>query len=162
MTETVLTIRPEGIDDLDLLAHIYRSTREDLLQAGLPDNMLQPLLAMQFQAQQASYRQHYPDADFAIIEQSGQAVGSLITQDGSDSIRLIYIALLPQERNRGIGRQLIKRLQEEAAAKGKPLSLSVSIQNSRAEKLYAALGFCVAGEDGAHRQMIWRAQATLD
>lgn len=154
--DPLLNIRPESAQDMDFLARLYRQTREDLLRLGLPEPMLDNLLAMQFNAQQSGYRTQFPDADYAVIEKGGAPVGHLITHRGIEAIRLVYIALLPHERNQGHGRRLIRALQAEAEGANKTLALSVSTQNLRAQRLYTALGFTVAGDDGVYLEMAWR------
>lgn len=158
INDQLFNIRPETSQDKDFLARLYRSTREDLLQTGLPENMLNNLIAMQFNAQQASYRNRFPDADYAVIEKDGDAIGCMITHRGNEAIRLVYIALLPHERNQGHGRRLIQALQVEAADTNKVVALSVSTQNTQAQRLYAALEFTVVGNDGAYWEMLWHCQ----
>jgi ribosomal protein S18 acetylase RimI-like enzyme len=151
----LFNIRPETELDKDFLARLYRSTRDDLLQIGLPEAMLANLLAMQFNAQQSSYRKQYPDACCTIIEESGGPIGCMIVNRGDDAIRLVYIALLPQARNRGYGRGLIQALQDEALSANKALTLSVSTQNVPAQRLYARMEFETGGNSGANLEMIW-------
>lgn len=123
--------------------------------AGLPDQMLEPILAMQCHAQQSGYRQRFPDAAFSIIEKHCTAIGQLIVHRGGAGIRLVYLALLPQHRRRGYGRSVLRALQEEAAVKRIPARLSVSLQNIAAQRLYALLGWSAIGNDGASLEMIW-------
>lgn len=156
-----LILRPEAEHDKVFLERLYRSTRDDLLQTGLPELMLNNMIAMQFAAQQSGYRNQFPDAAHAIVEKNGESIGSLITNDGGDAIRLVYIALLPHERNRGYGRHLIRALQTEAENASKALTLSVSTQNTQAQRLYASLGFRVVNNSGAYLEMIWTEQTTL-
>ncbi|MCQ8129548.1 GNAT family N-acetyltransferase [Methylomonas rivi] len=155
LSNPLLRIRPETPHDSDFLARLHRSTRDDLLQAGLPDRVLEQLLAMQCRAQQSSYRQRFPNAEFSIIEQDGAAIGQLVVHRGDMSIRLIYMALLPRARRRGYGRCLLQALQAEAALKRKPVTLSVSKQNIAAQRLYASLGWSATSQDDANLEMIW-------
>jgi ribosomal protein S18 acetylase RimI-like enzyme len=154
-----LNIRPETAQDADFLAALYRSTREDLLLSGLPEAMLENIIAMQFRAQQSGYRAQFPDAEHSILEKHGAPIGCIVCNRDSGEIRLVNIALLPHERNRGFGSRLLYALQAEAAAAGKALTLSVSTQNMRARNLYASCGFQVVHEDGAYAEMIWRPSA---
>lgn len=151
-----LYIRPETPQDQAFLARLYRSTRDDLRM--LPITVLDGLLTMQFQAQQNSHRQQYPGADYCIVELDGEPVGCLAVHREPDAIRLVNIALLPETRNRGHGRGLIRSLQTEASTAGIPLTLSVSTQNAGAQRLYAALGFRITDDNGAYREMIWLPQ----
>lgn len=153
--DPLLSIRSETVQDTDFIAQLYRSTREDLSRLGLPEAMLDNMIAMQLHAQQSGYRKQYPDADYAIVEKTGESIGYLITHRSDDDIRLVYIALMPQERNQGHGRRLIQALQTEASAAKKPLKLSVSTQNVLAQHLYASSGFRVVNNDSVNLEMSW-------
>ncbi len=156
-----LTLRQETLQDKAFLERLYRSTRDDLLQLGLPGAMLDNMMAMQFHAQQSGYRKQYPDAAYDIVEKDGEAIGRQITHRGIDAIRLVYIALLPHERNCGHGRRLIRALQAEAAGANITLRLSVSAQNMQAQHLYASSGFQIENYDGVYLEMSWCAGSNL-
>lgn len=152
---TDLNIRPQIEQDTVFLEKLNRSTRQDLLQLSLADALIDNLIQMQFHAQQTGYRMQFPDAEYRVIEKNGEAIGRLVTNKNDEAIRLIYIAFLPHERNRGYGRRLIQSLQAEASSINKPLSLSVDKQNMQAKHLYLSLGFQVKNDDGANLEMIW-------
>ena len=152
----VVTLRPEVLQDKPFLEILYRSTRDDLLKLGLPEAMLGNLMQMQFNAQQTGYRTQFPDADYSIVERDGKSIGWLITDRNAEAIRLVNIALLPDQRNKGHGRRLINALQNEAAAAKKPLRLSVSCMNRHAQHLYVSSGFQIIGDDGANLEMTWQ------
>lgn len=160
--DPLLYIRPENANDHDFLVRLHRSTRDDLLRVDLPEQMLEPLLTQQFNAQQRGYRQRFPDAAFSIIEKQGIAIGQLIVHRSNTDIRLVYLALLPQHRRRGYGRSVLLALQEEAAVKRVPVRLSVSLQNSAVQRLYALLGWSVISNDGANLEMTWVNPGTPD
>lgn len=150
-----LNIRTEVEQDTAFLERLNRSTRQDLLQLGLPEALIDNLIQMQFHAQQTGYRTQFPDAEYAVIEKNGEAIGRLVTDKNDEAIRLVYIAFLPHERNRGYGRRLIQSLQAEASGANKPLTLSVDRQNMQAKHLYLSSGFQVGNDDGANLEMIW-------
>ena len=60
----------------------------------------------------------------------------------------VDIALLPRYCNRGIGTRLLRELQSEAAAAGKPLRIHVERVNP-ALRLYERLGFRQIEDRGA-------------
>jgi hypothetical protein len=62
------------------------------------------------------------------------------TSPAGPASRIVDIALLPQYCNRGIGTTLLRDLQSEAAAAGKPLRIHVERFNP-ALRLYQRLGF---------------------
>jgi ribosomal protein S18 acetylase RimI-like enzyme len=70
------------------------------------------------------------------------------------------ITLLPEHRSQGIGTQLLRELQNEAAAAGKSLSIHVETFNP-ALHLYERLGFKVIEDKGLHLLMAWQAADTL-
>ncbi|MBP0000010.1 MAG: GNAT family N-acetyltransferase [Cyanobacteria bacterium SID2] len=61
----------------------------------------------------------------------------------ADSLYIGNLAVSPEYRNRGIGRQLLLRCMAEAERTGKSLFISVDVENLRAQKLYESLGFQV-------------------
>ena len=76
--------------------------KEELDGWGWPAEMRKSFLEMQFKAQQG-YRAMFPEADFQIIERDGQRVGQLIIDRAAEEIRLVDIALLPEQRGAGLG-----------------------------------------------------------
>lgn len=155
-----LNLRPKIEQDNGFLEKLYRSARPDLLQLDLPGPLLENLIQMQFNAQQSNYHAQYPNAEHAIIEKKGEAIGYLIINKNTEAIRLVFIAFLPHERNQGYGRHLIQTLQSEAAATNKPLTLSVNPLNTTAKHLYLSSGFQIENDDGANLEMIWLGHAT--
>jgi len=107
---------------------------------------------MQFEAQDAYYREHYHPATFDVIEVDGEPTGRLYVARWEEEIRIIDVALLPEHRGRGIGTTLIRGLLDEAAATGKRLSTHVESHNP-ARRLYERLGFEEVAEHGLYRLM---------
>lgn len=147
-------LRPETPDDLPLHAAIYASTRQDEMDAaGFSPEMRESFVAMQFQAQNTHYRQHFPRAEWSIIECDGQPAGRLILDREEDHLHIMDIALLPAFRNRGIGSDLLTKLCAEAG----PLAVRLYAQNNdRAIHLYRRLGFRPVSDDGMNTELIWR------
>ena len=65
----------------------------------------------------------------------------------------LSIAVLPEYRGRGIGRQLIGRLLDQAQGRWLAVSLSVDRDNPAA-RLYTRLGFEVVSESGTSQMML--------
>ena len=80
-----------------------------------------------------------------IVSSTSQSDGS--TSPAEDEIRIVDIALLPEFCNRGIGTTLLRGLQSEAAAAGKPLRIHVERFNP-AMRLYERLGFRPVADRG--------------
>lgn len=146
-----LRLRPECGADLSFLKILFRSTREDLLRLELPGPMTDSLIEMQFQAQRKGYFGQFPEAESFVVEKRGKSIGSLLKDENEFEIRLVYIALVPEERGKGYGRRLVSSLQK----KGKTVRLSVDPRNIPARTLYFSLGFRKEREEGANLEMIW-------
>jgi GNAT superfamily N-acetyltransferase len=153
--------RPATDQDLPLLAWVYASTRVDEVAAtGWPAEVQRDFLAQQFHAQHQHYRQHYPDAEWLVIERDGEPIGRLYLEEWADQLRLIDIALLPSARGGGIGTAILTDLMEQASAAGKPLTIHVE-KNNPAMGLYLRLGFAPIDEHGVYDLMEWRPAAAI-
>ena len=81
----------------------------------------------------------------------------MVTARDAESIRVVDIALLAQERGQGLGTACIRDLQAEAERTARTLRLSVVRMNAAA-RLYERLGFRVTGGDEIRYAMEWRAR----
>jgi GNAT superfamily N-acetyltransferase len=154
-----IAYRPAIEEDLGFLALVYASTRmEEVAQSGWPLEAQRQFLAQQFDAQHRHYRQHYPGAEWLVIERGSTAVGRLYIDIWSDQVRLIDIALLPDHRGGGTGSAILSDLMDMAAAAGKPLTIHVE-KNNPAMRLYRRLGFEPIDEHGIYDLMEWRPPA---
>lgn len=68
-------------------------------------------------------------------------VGFVLTRQAADEEELLLIAVLPQHRGRGIGRQLIERLFELSKARGVTRIFLEMRKGNPAESLYHKMGF---------------------
>jgi ribosomal protein S18 acetylase RimI-like enzyme len=154
--ENLIVLRPITPEDDSFLASLYASTRADELAiTGWSEEQKAMFCRMQFAAQSADYQRNYPDASFQIIERSGVAAGRLLVLRSNEAIHVIDIALLPEHRGAGIGTKLLKELQQEAKAAGKPLTIHVERFNP-ALRLYERLGFKQVEEKEVYLLMEWR------
>lgn len=150
-----MTLRPVGAADADHLYRVFASTRAaELALTGLPVAQIDPLLRMQFTAQDRQYRAAHPGAEQSVVVVDGADAGRLWVARDQDAIHLLDIALLPEHRRRGVGSALIRMLQEEAAATARRLRLHVA-RNTPAVSLYARLGFRPTGGDDVYQAMTW-------
>ena len=153
-----IALRPIGPDDRSFLLAVYASTRELELAAVEWDAAQKTaFVQMQFDAQHAYYQEHYAGAAFDIILVNGQPAGRLYVAHEEDEIRIVDIALLPEHCNGGVGTTLLRGLQSEAAAAGKPLRIHVERFNP-ALRLYERLGFTSIADRGVYLFMEWRAR----
>lgn len=152
-----VSLRAETPDDYEYLAAVYASTREEELRP-VPWTEEQKLafLRSQFDAQTAHYRNHYRAAEFWVIERDGERAGRLYLHYTPDDLRIVDIALAPAARGHGIGSTLLRRLLEDAADKGRSVSIHVERMNP-AMRLYQRLGFHKIDEHGIYDLMSWSA-----
>jgi len=146
-------LRPVTPDDRDFLLRVYASTREEELRlVDWTDEQKTAFVEMQFEAQDAYYREHYDPATFDVIEVDGEPAGRLYVARWEDEIRIIDIAILPEHRGHGVGTALLRALLDEAGAAEKRLSIHVELNNP-AQRLYERLGFAPVEEHGVYRLM---------
>ena len=152
-----LRFRPITDADLPFLARVYASTRaEELAATPWSDAQKAAFLDMQFRAQHADYQTNYPDADWLVIMRGGEAIGRLYLDRWPTQHCIIDIALLSEHRGKGLGEALLRDLLDEAAARGKDVSIHVE-KNNPAMRLYRRLGFTTAEDKGVYDLMRWTA-----
>jgi ribosomal protein S18 acetylase RimI-like enzyme len=155
----VITLRPATAEDTAFLLKLFAGTRDEFKMLIADENQLAALMSMQFNLQQQQYQDGYPDGQDNIILSNGLPVGRMFTSEGERAITLVDIALLPENRNAGIGRRLLDELLTAAAEKGKAATLHV-FKTNPAQRLYERLGFRVTSEDSMYFEMICEPQTT--
>jgi len=129
---------------------VYASTRaEELAVVPWDDAQKDAFLRSQFDAQDAWWRENYDEASFDVIVVDGELVGRLYIHRGPSEIRIVDIALLPEQRGRGVGTKLLRDLIAEADAAGKSLTIHVERMNP-ALRWYEGLGFELAEDKGVY------------
>jgi ribosomal protein S18 acetylase RimI-like enzyme len=113
------------------------------------DAQKEAFLRMQFDAQDAWWRENYAGATFDVIVVDGEPAGRLYVHRGPSEIRIVDIALLPDHRGRGIGTSLLRDLLAEGDAGEKSVTIHVERMNP-ALRLYERLGFAVAEDKGVY------------
>jgi ribosomal protein S18 acetylase RimI-like enzyme len=153
----MISLRPITPEDNSFLARLFASTREDeLALTNWSEQQKAAFCQMQFAAQSAHYQKHYGDASFQIIERDGVEAGRLLVWRSEKVILIVDIALLPEHRGAGIGTKLLRELQEEAKAGGKPVTIHVEKFNP-ALRLYERMGFKMIEEKEVYLLMKWEA-----
>jgi ribosomal protein S18 acetylase RimI-like enzyme len=151
-----ISLRAVHPEDRAFLLTVYASTREPELAAVAWDAAQKAaFVEMQFDAQHAHYQQHYGGASFDVVLAGGRPAGRLYIDRRDDEIRIVDIALLPEFRSRGIGTTLVRALQGEAAALGRPVRIHVERFNP-ALRLYERLGFRQLEDRGVYLFLEWR------
>jgi GNAT superfamily N-acetyltransferase len=144
----LVTLRPADMDDEAFLFTLYCSTREDEIAAwGWNDAQREAFLRMQFRAQQQHYRTMAVPAEHSIVCHEGLPIGRISLVRAAQATWLAEIALLPEQRNKGIGTTLIQDLLAAAARTGSVVRLE-ALRSNRAISLYQRLGFRAIADDG--------------
>jgi GNAT superfamily N-acetyltransferase len=149
-----IALRPEMPSDDAFLVALYRSTREVEL-AMLPhwdEGARAVFIAQQFAAQRRHYRGAFENCSFDVIERKDAPIGRLYVQERETQLHIVDIALVPQERGRGVGQALLESLICEASAARKAVGIFVESYNP-ARRLYERLGFAPIGEQSVYVEM---------
>lgn len=150
MDKPTVSLRPVTPSDEGFLLQVYASTRrEEMAQTGWSEGQIDAFLEMQYKAQRQHYREHYADASFDVILVEGRAAGRLYLQRRKDEHRIVDIALLPEFRGQGIGRNMLADIIATAAKEGKVVRIHVE-RNNPALRLYQRLGFVPIGDSGVY------------
>jgi len=148
-----LVPRPETDADIPFLGALYASTRmAELAVTSWGEAQKHAFLDMQFQAQRAHYRRHYPEADWFVVERRHERIGRLYLERWPSQHRIIDIAFVAEHCGKGFGTALLQDLIDEAASVGKAVSIHVEKHNP-ARRLYLRLGFEVAEDKGVYDLM---------
>jgi ribosomal protein S18 acetylase RimI-like enzyme len=147
-----VSLRPEQPADEAFLYAVFASTRADeLVLTNWDTAMRKAFLDQQFSAMRQGYRSMFPAGEFLIIEVAGRPAGRMVLDRGTDEIRVVDLALLPAQRNQGVGTLLMRQV---CAAAEKPVRLCV-LKHNRALQWYARLGFKPIGERGFYDELEW-------
>jgi ribosomal protein S18 acetylase RimI-like enzyme len=152
------TLRPATADDEAFLLHLFAGTRPEFDLLNIEEGQKRALILMQFNAQRQQYDAVYPEAENSIILSHGRPIGRLLVDRGGSEVILIDIALLPDQRNSGIGTDLIRKLLAEAASARKAVRLHV-FKSNPALRLYERLGFSRVGDQSMYFEMISKPSA---
>jgi RimJ/RimL family protein N-acetyltransferase len=150
-----ITFRPVAESDQPFLRALYGSTREQEMQMlpWTPEQKAE-FLDFQFLAQTKHYDDYYGQAEFLIIELDRSPIGRLYLHRRDADIEIIDIALLPEHRAKGLGRQLLQEVIDEASRGGKTVTIYVEHFNP-ARHLYDRLGFQHVDTNGVYHLMKW-------
>lgn len=151
-----VSLRQEQPGDEGFLFDVFASTRTDeLARTNWDESLRRTFLNQQFNAMRQGYRSMFSSGDFLIIELEGRPVGRMVVSRSAAEIRVVDLALLPDQRNRGVGTFLMGQVCAEAADAGRPVRLCV-LKNNHALQWYERLGFKKIGEQGFYDELEWR------
>lgn len=154
-SERAITLRPVVAADATFLREIYASTRSDEM-ALVPwtEEQRHAFIEMQFQAQQAHYQDHFPQATREIVLENDRAVGRLYVDRPERETNIIDLTLSPAERNRGIGSYLLNAILEDAARSERIVGIYVESFNPSL-RFFKRLGFVETEQSGIHIHLQW-------
>jgi ribosomal protein S18 acetylase RimI-like enzyme len=153
-------LRPVAPADAAFLLRVFAGTREDeLALTNWDETTRDAFVRSQARAQAAHYQAHWPDAEHSVIvlqqSEASQDVGRLWLYRRAQAVHVLDIALLPEWRGQGLGRQVLQHLMVEARAQGRAVTIFVEAGNP-ARRLYDRLGFLPEGQpEGVHQFMRW-------
>jgi ribosomal protein S18 acetylase RimI-like enzyme len=157
-----LLLRPVRTEDVPFLAKLYASTREtEMALVDWSEAQKTAFLNMQFDAQHRYYTEMYSDAHFDVIESGGVPVGRLYVDYRPEAIHVIDIALLPDYRGLGLGKQIMQDLLRQGENEGLQVTIHVE-QFNPALRFYQRLGFEMLQGEGIHFLMRWVPQSVAD
>ena len=134
-----IATRPETEADSAFLYALFETVRGPDF-AALPIDPA-PLLRMQFLAMTRGYRASFPQARFDIVTLNGDPAGQSIVDRTASRFHIVYIALMPEWRNRGLATALLSPILNEARHLGRPVEATAAIGNIPSLRLWHRLGF---------------------
>ncbi|MBX7220291.1 MAG: GNAT family N-acetyltransferase [Blastocatellia bacterium] len=154
-----ITFRPALPEDDAFLFRVYSSTREaEFSVLNLPPEFLEHLIRQQFEAQRTAYAAQFSNLAQLVILCDNLPVGRMLLDYGPTDIHLADIALLPEQRGKGIGNWIMADLLQQARANHQTVSLFADT-DSRPFFWYQKLGFTIIKTDSVYTEMIWRPNA---
>lgn len=160
-----LVLRPVRREDLGVAARIIHRSHEGSLDAALNMTYATPGLCRGFVETlvlRAGCGRFDPDASF-VAEGPGGAVGVLLASRLSRANgHVCQVSVLPEAQGEGIGTVLMSSALESFRRQGlTTASLSVTVDNRQAYRLYMRLGFRLRKPFGAHAWVRPPAQISL-
>jgi ribosomal protein S18 acetylase RimI-like enzyme len=150
-----LDLRRETDADFVFVSDLYAEVRHaELAPVAWTDAAKRDFLDSQCRLQWDHYAAHYAGADRLIVLSDGMPVGRLYVHVKPKEIRLMEIALVAGQRNRGIGTMIVQTLQDAARRCDAELTLHVE-PNNPAQHLYKRLGFRLIENRGVYDFLGW-------
>lgn len=149
-----LTGRAPHVSDSAFLAALYMATRPDLGALPVPRSVIEGIARHQQQLQVEAYAQRYPAAETWLLTDGKKALGRVVLDWTSDTLRVVDLAVASQARRHGVARTVLAALQDVCRGQ-RTMTLRVRCENAAARALYAACGFTVVRDDGATLELAW-------
>ena len=147
-------LQPATYLDQSLLFRLFAEQRAQIfVAAGLDERQINVTLQSQFKFRSRSHLLLHPSAEHRIlVTNAGERIGRVLIDWTEGMGRLVDFAILQTHQGLGIGTSTVERCLDEADRLGCPLQLTVD-HGSRAQNLYARMGFTVIEETPLQRQM---------
>jgi ribosomal protein S18 acetylase RimI-like enzyme len=137
----------------------YRQANEHDLDLAfrIKENSLRPYIEQIWgwdaAVQSAFHKKQFNPKQIKIILHNNKEVGLVDVEESIDTFYIANVLIEQAFQGQGIGRKVIEDIIEKARKENKKIELQVFKINTRAKKLYQALGFTVTGETELHYQM---------
>jgi ribosomal protein S18 acetylase RimI-like enzyme len=156
-------LRPAQPADAPFQFDLFRAHHIGMLRlGGLPEAMIENLLAMQYRSRTQSYRDQFPNARWSIVESADAPIGELIEHDEAEAVYIVDVALRPERQRRGVGSALMRAIMAAGAPRGGVRAV-VLINNEASLNMFRQLGFVETSDDGgAHVELRWRPSEGTD
>jgi ribosomal protein S18 acetylase RimI-like enzyme len=152
--EPQLTLRPFRRDDLSLAAHIVHRSHQGTLDAALNLTYASPAHCRGFVETlvlRAGCGRFDPDASFVVESRAGATGVLLASHLSRTNGHICQVSVLPEAQSRGLGELLMRAALGSFRRQGlQTASLSVTVDNQRAYRLYERLGFRLRKPFAAH------------
>jgi RimJ/RimL family protein N-acetyltransferase len=137
----VVKVREATRQDAEAMAQVLAAVAEEGLIAT------EPPVDLAARARRFSRDIEGKSAGLWVLEDGGRVVGHAVAHEsGTDGVLSLGMAILPEARGQGGGRDLLAAVVEDARSRGAhKLELEVWPDNERAIVLYASAGFEVEG-----------------
>ncbi|MGY2238268.1 GNAT family N-acetyltransferase [Pseudomonas gingeri] len=150
-----LSMRPSRATDAPFLQSLYQSARPELQWIDAEPELIEQVIAQQFQVQEQGIGEHFPDAMHYVVEKLDTPIGVLSADFGPNEIRVLYLAFIPGARGKGFGRTVLQGVQKAAEQVRCPVATVVWASNPQARQHYLALGFRVEESSPAAERLVW-------
>lgn len=147
-------VRPFRRDDLSLAAHVVHRSHQGTLDAALNLTYASPAHCRGFVETlvlRAGCGRFDPDASFVVETREGPTGVLLASHLSRTNGHICQVSVLPEAQARGIGKVLMTSALASFRRQGlQTASLSVTVENQRAYRLYERLGFRLRKPFAAH------------
>ena len=155
-----VSLRPVDGADREFLLRVYQISREvELSMTQWDEGQKLAFAEHQFDAQTYTYKVKYPDAAHDIVLWDGEPVGRIYVDRGTEQIAILDMTIVHEYRKRGIGTELARNLQREAAETNRSVRMYLEHFNP-SQKLFTELGFEPVPHDGIDLQFEWKGERT--